>query len=74
MRQTAGHGKRADIDEYLDPVRLQRRDQLIQWARGMSDGVKVRQQPFDATRRLSDAMERGRDHRFFAWKNGPQVQ
>ena len=40
MRKTSRHGKRSNVDQSLDLVRLKNLDQFFQTSRGMPDGVK----------------------------------
>ena len=40
MRQAARHGKCADVDQRFDRVGLEDGNQLVEGARGVTDGVK----------------------------------
>jgi hypothetical protein len=43
VRQASRHGERANIRQRVNPVHLQFRDEFVECARGMADGLDIGQ-------------------------------
>lgn len=74
LRQAPRHGKGADIDQGSHLVRLKRRNQVVERARGMSDGIEGSQRWFDAEASGNDASKSGGDGDLLFGKDRPEIE
>jgi hypothetical protein len=74
LRQPSGSRESADVDQSLNLMRAQHRDQIVNGTGRMSDGVKSSQRKFDADSKLFDAQERGGNLLILVGEYRPQIK